>query len=135
MRCAQVGKDDTDGRDMAYRVVADHIRTLCFAIADGARPGNDGRNYVLRRILRRAVRYGQDVLKASEQFFVQVTVSMMRRLLHSSSEVLMLITCLLSAQLLLSFSQLGVLILLRSLWILLWRTLGTSILNLWQSES
>ncbi len=68
----QVGKDDDDGRDMAYRVVADHIRTLCFAIADGARPGNDGRNYVLRRILRRAVRYGQDVLGAKGEFFVQV---------------------------------------------------------------
>ncbi len=60
---------------MAYRVVADHIRTLCFAIADGARPGNDGRNYVLRRILRRAVRYGQDVLGAKGEFFVQVLTS------------------------------------------------------------
>ena len=100
MLCAQVGKDDVDGRDMAYRVVADHIRTLCFAIADGARPGNDGRNYVLRRILRRAVRYGQDVLKAREQFFVQVTVSMMPWLHHrcaGSISVLMLIGCTLPA--------------------------------------
>lgn len=50
--------EDPDQKDMAYRVVADHIRTLCFSIADGARPGSEGRDYVLRRILRRAVRLG-----------------------------------------------------------------------------
>ncbi len=37
--CAQIGAEDADGVDMAYRVVADHIRTLSFSIADGARPG------------------------------------------------------------------------------------------------
>ncbi|KXZ50323.1 hypothetical protein GPECTOR_17g962 [Gonium pectorale] len=65
----EIGKDDADGVDMAYRVVADHIRTLSFSIADGARPGNEGRDYVLRRILRRAVRYGRETLGAKEGFF------------------------------------------------------------------
>lgn len=76
----KVGADDVDKVDMAYRVVADHIRTLSFAIADGSRPGNEGREYVLRRILRRAVRYGREVLKAEEGFFsrlVGVLVSVM----------------------------------------------------------
>ncbi|KAJ2395195.1 Alanine--tRNA ligase, partial [Coemansia sp. RSA 2603] len=54
-----VGADDKDGVDMAYRVIADHIRTLTFAIADGGIPSNDGRGYVLRRILRRGVRYAR----------------------------------------------------------------------------
>ncbi|KAH9603555.1 hypothetical protein KSS87_001690 [Heliosperma pusillum] len=65
----KVGPDDVDNVDMAYRVVADHIRTLSFAIADGSCPGNEGREYVLRRILRRAVRYGSEVLKGEEGFF------------------------------------------------------------------
>eukprot|EP00268_Persea_americana_P036897 TRINITY_DN3643_c0_g1_i1.p1 TRINITY_DN3643_c0_g1~~TRINITY_DN3643_c0_g1_i1.p1 ORF type:complete len:1003 (+),score=232.52 TRINITY_DN3643_c0_g1_i1:69-3077(+) len=76
----KVGPDDVDKVDMAYRVVADHIRTLSFAIADGSRPGNEGREYVLRRILRRAVRYGREVLKAEEGFFsglVSVVVKVM----------------------------------------------------------
>ena len=69
---ALLGKEDVDGRDMAYRVVADHARTLTFAITDGAVPSNEGRGYVLRRILRRAVRYGQQFLGAKSGFFTQL---------------------------------------------------------------
>ena len=65
----KVGEEDTDHVDMAYRVVADHIRTLCFAIGDGCVPSNNDRGYVLRRVLRRGVRYGQDVLGAKPGFF------------------------------------------------------------------
>lgn len=65
----KVGVDDVDLRDTAYRAIADHARSLCFAIADGAIPSNEGRGYVLRRILRRALRYGQQILKAPPGFF------------------------------------------------------------------
>jgi len=57
--------------DVAFRVIGDHIRTLSFAIADGIQPGNNDRNYVLRRILRRAVLYGRS-LGFQQPFFYKL---------------------------------------------------------------
>jgi len=64
------GQDEQ--KDIAVRVIADHIRAVTFSIADGASPGNDGRGYVVRRILRRAVRYGWDKLDFKKPFFFKL---------------------------------------------------------------
>lgn len=65
-----------DESDIAMRVIADHIRAVSFAIADGAAPSNDGRGYVVRRILRRAIRYGWDKLGLKEPFMHKLVATL-----------------------------------------------------------
>lgn len=63
----------TDGKaDIAFRVIADHIRAVAFCIADGQLPSNNGAGYVIRRILRRALRYGYSYLNMREPFMYKL---------------------------------------------------------------
>ncbi|KHF34687.1 Alanine--tRNA ligase [Paenibacillus sp. P1XP2] len=64
--------NDSVEKDVALKVIADHIRTVTFAVGDGVLPSNEGRGYVIRRLLRRAVRYGK-VLGLDRPFLYTLT--------------------------------------------------------------
>ena len=87
------GYDDIDASAdkkkirIAMRVVADHIRAIAFAIADGAMPGNVGQRYVIRRILRRAVRYGYTFLDIREPFLCHLASTVIEQLGGHYSEL------------------------------------------------
>ncbi|KAL8724554.1 MAG: hypothetical protein Q9181_006777 [Wetmoreana brouardii] len=75
------GDEDPDGIDTAYRVVADHVRTLTFAISDGAPPNNEGRGYVVRRVLRRGARYARKYFNSDiGQFFGKIVPTLVNQM-------------------------------------------------------
>ena len=71
---ANVPYGQNEEKDIALRVIADHIRAIAFSIADGQLPSNNGAGYVIRRILRRAVRYGYQTLGLKEPFLCELSV-------------------------------------------------------------
>ena len=86
--CQITGKTYGTDRDTDYalRVVAEHSRSVAFLIADGVVPGNEGRGYVLRRIIRRAIRYGRR-LGLEEPFFTEIAESAILRFQHVYPEL------------------------------------------------
>lgn len=69
---AGVTYKNNEDQDVALKVIADHIRTVVFAVGDGVMPSNEGRGYIIRRLLRRAVRYGK-TLGVDKPFLYQLT--------------------------------------------------------------
>ena len=82
------GEEDRDGIDTAYRVVADHVRTLTFAISDGATPNYEGRGYVVRRVLRRGARYARKYFKSEiGEFFSKIVPTLVRQMGDTFPEI------------------------------------------------
>ncbi|KAL1960746.1 hypothetical protein VTO42DRAFT_6576 [Malbranchea cinnamomea] len=82
------GEEDVDGIDTAYRVVADHVRTLTFAISDGAIPNNEGRGYVVRRVLRRGARFARKYLKVEiGNFFSRIVPTLVDQMGYMFPEI------------------------------------------------
>ncbi|OHB49298.1 MAG: alanine--tRNA ligase [Planctomycetes bacterium GWF2_41_51] len=84
--CNQRYEGTMEKKDIAFRVIADHLRTLVFAITDGCTPSNDGRGYVLRRILRRAARFGR-TLDMHEPFIYRLVDVVINLMGHAFDEI------------------------------------------------
>jgi alanyl-tRNA synthetase len=78
---------DDKKKDLSFRVISDHARAAAFLIGDGIMPSNEGRGYVLRRIIRRAIRYGQ-ALGMKELFFHKIADNVIDIMGHDYSELL-----------------------------------------------
>ncbi|EKB55917.1 alanine--tRNA ligase [Bergeyella zoohelcum] len=76
-----------DEKDIAIRVIVDHIRAVAFAIADGQLPSNNGAGYVIRRILRRAIRYGFTFLGQKEPFIYQLVDTLVQQMGEAFAEL------------------------------------------------
>jgi alanyl-tRNA synthetase len=85
-KAGSTGETEQEKIDVAFRVISDHIRTLSFAITDGILPGNNDRNYVLRRILRRAVKYGR-TLGFQKPFFYELVDTLAEKMGHVFPEL------------------------------------------------
>ncbi len=79
-KMAGLNYGDNEEQDIAMRVIADHIRAISFSIADGQLPSNNKAGYVIRRILRRAVRYGYTFLSFNEAFMYKLVDSLVAQL-------------------------------------------------------
>lgn len=80
-------KTEQEKINIALRVVADHLRAVAFAIADGQLPSNTGAGYVIRRILRRAIRYGYSFLDQKEAFIFSLVETLATQMGHSFPEI------------------------------------------------
>ncbi|MEI6348596.1 MAG: alanine--tRNA ligase [Bacteroidota bacterium] len=85
MAGVEYGKNEV--KDIAIRVIADHLRAISFAIADGQLPSNTGAGYVIRRILRRAVRYGYTFLNFNEPFITKLVPVLVNQMGHQFLEL------------------------------------------------
>lgn len=84
---AHVGYGDHKETDIALRVIADHLRAVSFAIADGQLPSNNGAGYVIRRILRRAIRYGFTFLDFKAPFMYKLVPDLVSQMGHQFPEL------------------------------------------------